>query len=146
MDPLSVISGVAGVASAAAALASSLYSIISDIRDAPREMKDIAAGIRDLSDVLRELRKILRDRTELFRKSLFRSIGSATKRIRDFHDEIYELIKSDAVVSRILWAFRRSQADKLLAKIDSLKLTVSLMMSTMSLASEQDKHTTWSVS
>lgn len=150
MDPLSVISGVAGVASTAAALASSLYDLISNIRDAPREMKEVAAGIRELSGVLRELRNILRGDTDegLFRDGLFQSIHSAMDRIAGFHDEIRELIKSGGGgggVARIQWAFRKSKADKFLAKIDSLKLTVSLMMSTMSLALEQDKHTNWFV-
>lgn len=57
-------------------------------------MSDIAAGVRELSSILRELRKILKNGTRMFSSSLFRSIHSATKRIRALHDEIHELVSS----------------------------------------------------
>lgn len=143
MDPLSVISGVAGVASAAAALASSLHEIIANVRGAPREMAEIADGTRELSGVLRQMRIVLRAGREkkLFRSELYRSIRSATRRIESYHEDVYELIKSDRGLGRIMWAFRKARAEGLLAKVDSLKLTVSLMMNTASLALACDKET-----
>jgi hypothetical protein len=142
MDPLSVISGVAGVATAGAALSSALFQLIATIRDAPREMIDIAHSIRDLSSVLRELRRILRRGKGLFKDSLFRAVRSATNRIRGIHEDIDELLDpSGGGLARVIWAFRKSKATKLLAQIESHKSTVHLMATTMLLAMEERKYT-----
>ena len=141
-DPLSIISGIAGVATAGAALASILYDIIHNIRDAPREMIDIARGVRELSSVLRELRRILKRGTELFKRGLFRSLRSAIHRIKDIHEEIDGLLAATGGrLARIKWVFRKGKATNLLAKIESHKSTVSLFSTTMLLAVEERKHT-----
>lgn len=140
MDPLSVISGVASVTKAAALLASSLYGIISDIRNAPREMKDMASGIRELSDVLQELRTALAKGSGLFRMKLFRSIEVTTRRIEELHEDIRGLVRLDRGMSRMVWALRsKSRAEKLLGRIDSLKLGLLLNLKTITLILERDK-------
>lgn len=141
MDPFSIISGVAGIATAGSALASTLFDIISSIRDAPREMIDIARGIRELSTILRELRGIFKQGRRLFKDRLFKAIRSATHRIEDVHDEIDDLLDHDGGnMARVLWAFRKSKATKLLAKIESHKSTVQLIATTMLLAVEERKY------
>lgn len=141
MDPFSIISGVAGIAIAGSALASTLFDIISSIRDAPREMIDIARGIRGFSTILRELRGILKQGRRLFKDRLFKAIRSATHRIEDVHDEIDDLLDHDGGnMARVLWAFRKSKATKLLTKIDSHKSTVQLIATTMLLAVEERKY------
>lgn len=141
MDPFSIISGVAGITTAGSALASTLFDIISSIRDAPREMIDIARGIRELSTILRELRGILKQGRRLFKDRLFKAIRSATHRIADVHDEIDDLLDHDGGnMARVLWAFRKSKATKLLAKIESHKSTVQLIATTMLLAVEERKY------
>jgi hypothetical protein len=141
MDPLSIISGVAGVATAGSALASVLFNIIATIRDAPREMIDIAHSTRELSAVLRELRRVLRRGKGLFKDTLFRAIRSAISRIRGIHEDVYYLLDSSGEgLARVIWAFRKSKATKLLAQIESHKSTVHLMATTMLLAIEERKY------
>jgi hypothetical protein len=141
MDPFSIISGVAGVATAGAALASALYDLIHNIRDAPREMVDIARGIRELASVLREMRRILKRGRDLFTDRLFKSIRSATHRIKEVHNEVDQLLDHNGGgLARVLWAFRRSKATQLLAKIESHKSTAQLIATMMLLALEERKH------
>ena len=142
MDPLSIISGIAGVATAGSALASVLYNIIHNIRDAPREMVDIARGVRELSSILRELRRILKRGTKLFKKSLFRGIVSVTRRIGDIHKDIDGLIsENDGALARLKWVFRKAKATSLLGKIESHKSTVQLLSTIMLLAIQERNHT-----
>ncbi|KAK1834935.1 hypothetical protein QBC39DRAFT_182227 [Podospora conica] len=135
MDPFTIISGVAGIATASSALASTLFDIISTIRDAPREMTDIARGIRELSAILRELRSVFKKGRRLFKVRLFKSIGSVTRQIERVHEEIKDLLKHNGrTMARVQWAFRKSKATRLLAKIESHKVTVGLIATTMLLA------------
>ena len=137
MDPFSIISGVAGVATAGSALASVLYDFIRSIQDAPREMIEIARTVRELSSVLRELRRILIQGRQHFKERLFRAVRSATRRIKEVHEEIGGLLDHNGGgLSRVLWAFRRSKASKLLAKIETHKSAVQLIATTMLLAIE----------
>jgi hypothetical protein len=140
-DPFSIISGVAGIATAGSALASTLFDIISSIRDAPREMIEIARGIRELSTILRELRGIFKQGGRLFKDRLFQAILSATHRIEGVHDKISDLYDNKGGnMARVRWAFRKSKATKLLARIESHKSTVQLIVTTMLLAVEERKY------
>jgi hypothetical protein len=145
MDPLSIMSGVAGVATAGSMLSGALFNLISTIKGAPREMADIARGICDLTLVLRELRSVLREGKAIYRDRLLRAIQSAVRRIRKIHKDINGLIAGDdgpSPVVRILWVFRKSKAVVLLARIESHKSTVQLMVTTMLLAMEHHRQQT----
>ncbi|KFX93803.1 hypothetical protein O988_06617 [Pseudogymnoascus sp. VKM F-3808] len=112
---------------------------------APKEMADIARGICDLTLVLRELRWVLREGQAIYRDRLLRAIQSAVRRIRKIHKDINGLIAGDdgpSPVVRILWVFRKSKAAVLLARIESHKSTVQLMVTTMLLAVEHHRQQT----
>jgi len=141
MDPLTIISGVAGIATAGSALANALYSVISGIRNAPREMVDIADSIRELSTILRELRHTARRGRRLFSDRLFRELHSAVRRIRQIHDDVFRLLDGgDGGVARVVWAFRKSKATKLLTTIASHKCSAQLIATTMVLALDTRDH------
>ncbi|KAK0713681.1 hypothetical protein B0T26DRAFT_677987 [Lasiosphaeria miniovina] len=138
MDPLSVLSGIAGVAAAGAALSSALFEIIESARDAPKDMATIARSIMDLSLVLSEMRRVLKRGRWLYRDRLLRGILSTMRRIDGVHDEIHGLIAGDRRMARVLWAFRRkSKTAALLTQIESLKSTLQLMATTLTLAIKQ---------
>ncbi|KAK3376114.1 hypothetical protein B0T24DRAFT_215637 [Lasiosphaeria ovina] len=138
MDPLSVLSGIAGVAAAGAALSSALFEIIESVRDAPKDMVTIARSIMDLSLVLSEMRQVLKRGRRLYRDRLLRGILSTMRRIDGVHDEIHDLIAGDRRMARVLWAFRRkSKTAALLTQIESLKSTLQLMATTLTLAIKQ---------
>lgn len=108
-------------------------------------MTDIARGICDLSLVLRELRCVVRDGHAVHRDRLLRAIKSVVRRIRQIHKDINGLIAGDdgpSPVVRILWVFRKSKAAVLLARIESHKSTVQLMVTTMLLAMAQRRQQT----
>ena len=140
MDPLSIAGSVAGVATVGVALSSALYDIIAAIRDAPKEMLQIAQGISDLSTVLRELQRVLKKARTLLRDRLLKAVSSIMCRIRDTHDKIDGLLDVDSGLARILWAFQRSKATKLLATIESQKSTIQLMATTVTLAIVQKEN------
>lgn len=95
----------------------------------------MAGGVRELADVLRELRRVLREGGKgLFRKKLYRSIEATTRRIQELHEDIRGLIVSDGAMSRVLWAVRsKARAERLVGRIDGLKLGLLLKLKTMSL-------------
>jgi len=146
MDPLSIISGVAGVAAAGVALSSALYDLVASISNAPKEMVEIAQGIHDLSTVLRELRRGMRKSRKMLSGRLFRSVSSVMDRIRDIHDKVDQLLDAEGSLARLLWAFRKSKAMKLLAIIESHKSTVQLIAVTITLAVVQREHTEYVLS
>lgn len=154
-DPLSVTSNavVARTATSAAALVSTLYDIIVDTHDPspPRDMKDVAGGVRDLSNGLRDLYNLLQkiDRA-VFRSDLFASIHSISEHIEVLIERIRGLVKLDDIgdgnggdTRRVSCASWNVKTDGIVLKIESLKLVVGLVLSMMSLVSEQDKRTTW---
>jgi len=134
MDPLSVASGVAGVAMAGVAISSALFDLVASVRDAPKEMLEMGQSIHDLATVLRELRRVLRRARKMLRSRLLRAVGSVLDRIRDTHDRVDRLLDVEAGLVRIFWAFRRARATKLLATLESHKSTVQLMATTITLA------------
>jgi hypothetical protein len=140
MDPLSIIGSVAGVAAAGAALSSGLYDLIACIKDAPNEIIETAQGIHDLSTVLRELRRILKKARKILKDRLLKAVTSIMERIRHTHNRVDQLLDIDGNLARVLWAFRRSKAAKLLATIESHKSTIQLITATITLAIVQREH------
>jgi len=104
-------------------------------------MLGVVRGTRELSAILRELRRVLKKGQHIFRRRLYKSIRSATNRIGDLHSEIHSLLEHDSgKIARVNWAFRKSKATRLLARIESHKSTVQLIATTMLLAIAERKH------
>lgn len=140
MDPLSLLSGIAGVSMAGVSLSKAIYDLISSVRSTPKEISDIARGISDLSIILSELRRVLKDGKDLYRRRLLRRVSSATRRIERVHEDIRDLIYGVGEgLSRLKWTFRRSKVNQLLYQIESHKNGINMILHIMTLAIQTRK-------
>jgi hypothetical protein len=134
MDPLSIIASITGIATAGTALSKAIYEFVSSTRGASREMLDIARTIGDLSIILGELRRVLRDGSELCNRKYLRRIKSAMRRISRIHDEIHELMNEARGFAAFKWKLKRSEVQQKLARIESHKTGINLMLNILVLA------------
>ncbi|KAH7274948.1 hypothetical protein B0J15DRAFT_473864 [Fusarium solani] len=134
MDPLSIIASITGIATAGTALSKAIYEFVSSTRGASREMLDIARTIGDLSIILGELRRVLRDGSELCNRKYLRRIKSAMRRISRIHDEIHELMNEARGFAAFKWRLKRSEVQQKLARIESHKTGINLMLNILVLA------------
>ncbi|RSL82859.1 hypothetical protein CEP51_004873 [Fusarium floridanum] len=141
MDPLAIIASIAGIAAAGTALSKSIYEFFSSSRSSSREMLDIARTIADLSIILGELRRVLRDGSELCNRKYLRRIKSAMRRISRFHDEIRQLMDEARGFGGFKWRLKRSEIQQKLARIESHKTGISLMLNILLLAITTRKQT-----
>ncbi|KAJ3530579.1 hypothetical protein NM208_g9264 [Fusarium decemcellulare] len=128
MDPLSIIASIAGIATAGTELSKAIYKFISSTRGASKEMGEIARSINDLSIILKELRQVLKNGAELCSRRLLRRIKSAMKRISRIHDDIRQLINGMQTFATLKWSLKRSEVQQKLARIESHKTGIQLML------------------
>ncbi|KAL6353620.1 hypothetical protein LRP88_14118 [Fusarium phalaenopsidis] len=134
MDSLSIIASITGIATAGTALSKAIYEFVSSTRGASREMLDIARTITDLSIILGELRRVLRDGSELCNRKYLRRIKSAMRRISRIHDEIHQLMNEARRFAAFKWRLKRSEVQQKLARIESHKTGINLMLNILVLA------------
>ena len=139
MDPLSIISSIAGIATAGTAVAKAIYEVISSAREASRELSEIARSIANLSRILRELGRVLKNSDQIWNRKMLRCIKSTIRRISRIHDEIYELIHGTQGFASLKWRFKRSDVQSKLTRIESHKTGINLMLNILLLAGEQRK-------
>ncbi|KAH6894640.1 hypothetical protein B0T10DRAFT_258214 [Thelonectria olida] len=134
MDPLSLMASVAGVATAGIQLSKAIYHLMATIHGASREMKEIARTIADLSTILGELRRVLRDGADLCSRRSLRQIKSTMRRISRIHDEVYDMMDGIRSFAGLKWMFKRSEVQDKLARIESYKTGIQLMLNILVLA------------
>ncbi|RSL49419.1 hypothetical protein CEP54_012448 [Fusarium duplospermum] len=134
MDPLSISASMTSIATAGTALSKAIYEFFSSTRSASKEMLDIARTIADLSIILGELRRVLRDGSELCNHKYLRRIKSAMRRISRIHDEIRQLMDEARGFAGFKWRLKRSEIQQKLARIESHKTGVNLMLNILALA------------
>lgn len=124
MDPLSVISGIAGISTAGATLVSSLYTLVQTVRHAPRHMREVAKEMASLTCTLEHLHEIISDGHAIASRRYFHGIMSVVSSIRKTQDEILDMIEDQSIIRRLKW----SKAKSLLADIHTHKSTVSMQV------------------
>lgn len=138
-DPLSILGGLVGVVATGAQLSLSLYEISNRIVHAPKEVAELASEMSLLSSTLGNLGEVLREGKGLYKHRMISNTKNMLSRIKDVHRDIRKMTKDAKGLRRLGWVFRSVKAKALLAKIDSLKLTLSLTLATMQLALRQKK-------
>ena len=124
MDPLSVISGIAGISTAGATLVSSLYTLVQTVRHAPRHMREVAKEMASLTCTLEHLHEIISDGHAIASRRYFHGIMSVVSSIRKTQDEILDMIETRSIMKRVRWI----NAKSLLAEIQTHKSTVSMQV------------------
>ncbi|KAH6646386.1 hypothetical protein BKA67DRAFT_101014 [Truncatella angustata] len=138
MDPLSIISAVAGIATAGTALVSSLYTLVETVRNAPRQMRDVAKEMTSLTCVLEFLVEIISDGHKIATRHYLNGIKSVVKSIENTQNEIMDMIDDHSIINRLKWR----KAKTLLEDIRAHQSTVSMQVAILNLGmlAKRDGH------
>lgn len=127
MDPLSLISGVAGVATAGTALVSSLYTLVETVRNAPRQMKDVAKEMTSLTCVLEYLVEIISDGHQIATRQYLHGIRSMVKSIGNTQNEIMDMIDDRSIISRLRWRKSKTLLQDIRAHQSMVSMQVAIL-------------------
>lgn len=134
-DPLSVLAGIAGVATAGVQTSMSLYNIAHRIKRAPKEVAEMATELSLLASVLQNMRSVMEQSFDLCKPQLIADTKSILLRINELFDAIRELTRvSSSSLYRLKLLFRSSRTKEFLARVESFKATISLVLGTIQLA------------
>jgi len=133
MDPFSLLASVAGVATAGATVTGALYTLISTVRNAPKEMRQIAAEMSNLTSVLEHLRSILTEGKELklTRPLFLRDVRHVIRNIRRTQEEIIDMINKRTILRRLKFVVN---AKRLSSDMEKHKVTLTLQVNVLHLA------------
>lgn len=127
MDPLSIISGVAGIASAGTALVSSLYTLVKTVRNAPREMRDVAKEMTSLTSALEYLVEIISDGHSIATRQYLSGIKSVLGSIESTQNEIMDMIVDRSILSRWKWRRAKSLLEDVRAHQNMVSMQVAIL-------------------
>jgi len=148
MEAIGAIASIIGIAGAGAKLSIVLFEFASAVGSAGQEVRQIAIEISLFCSVLKQLQSTLA-KAKAFRYSL--SAIETTQEILDRCQEVFNEIEGivnslrkgggerspeatqDWVV-RIKWTFKRSQVQLLRSTLESCKVTLHIMLSTLDFA------------
>jgi hypothetical protein len=139
-DPLSLMTSLTAVATAGVQVSRTLYSIANVNGGASEEILSIGREVSAFSGVLRDLHEFLDDAKDLISK---RGLLNANHILRDgktVFANIQRMLDSCSAGPRmnfwqsLQWRFRREKTKPMHAKLESFKLTLAILLSTLRLA------------
>ena len=133
-DPLSIAGSIAGIVTGGAQLSICLYNIASRLKSAPQEVADLAGEISFLSQTLSTIGDVLKQGKSLYTPCMLWELELRISRIEEIHREVRGLTKSGRGLHRFLWIIRTGRVKALMARVESHKSAMSLVLSTMQLA------------
>jgi hypothetical protein len=145
MEAIGAIASIVGVAGAGAKLSIVLFEFASTLGSAGREVRQIGIEISLFCSVLKQLQSTL-TKAKAYRYSLsaIETTEEILKRCQEVFKEIdgiiYGLRKrgnaepSVDLIARVKWTFKRSQVQVLRKTLESCKVTLHLMLSTLDFA------------
>lgn len=139
MSGLEVIASVVGVAAFGTKLTASLYEVGEHMIRARSQIRSIARNVSLLTDAIRHVRDVLESRQAVYSTKLVRSIKRVMRSCERTFRKINETINSKKSYSsvwglvRIRWLFKKPQAEEMEAKMDSLKVTLQVLVQTITL-------------
>jgi len=153
MDPLSLTASIIAVVDVGVEISTQLSRLARKMKNAGKEVAEIADEINSLSSAVQNLHLCLKEgmhRGEpVYSECMVVDIEHLLKRIEVLHEETWELLpgkrrraaKDKQVELNVLdcfkWIFKSSKAREIMKKMDSLKSTLSVMMTTLQLALQQ---------
>lgn len=148
MEAIGAIASIIGIAGAGAKLSIVLFEFASAVGSAGQEIRQIGIEISLFCSVLKQLQSTLA-KAKAFRYSLsaiettqeildrcqevFKEIEGIINRLRTKGGERYPEAKQDWV-ARVKWTFKRSQIQLLRGTLESCKVTLHIMLSTLAFA------------
>ncbi|KAF1838994.1 hypothetical protein BDW02DRAFT_644118 [Decorospora gaudefroyi] len=133
MDPLSIITGIAGIAAASAQLGVSVHAFSDKFKNAPVQMREIASNMTLLSSILQTLSTILEQGKGVYKPQVLTDTGSIMQRMKKIQDEVRKIVSSRGLRARVKWALSCGAVTELLDKIEALKSSLNLVINMIQL-------------
>ncbi|OMP84789.1 hypothetical protein BK809_0001892 [Diplodia seriata] len=140
-DPFSILGTALAVASVASTLSIKLFEIGNTIRNAPKEVETIASELSTAASILYNVRDTISGGMYLIKAHLIADMGSILYRFGEVNSEISKMIdkkKKRRLSLAALMVFKERHVKDLMAKVESLKLSMNLIMNTVLLATALD--------
>jgi hypothetical protein len=139
-DPLSLMASLIAVATAGIQVSRTLYNFAGVIGGASEEIMSIGKEISAFSGVLRDLHDFLDDAKDLISKRALANANRILEDCKEVFAKIQRMLDSCNAGPRmnfwqsLQWSFRRDRVKPMCAKLESFKLTLAILLSTMRLA------------
>lgn len=141
-DPLSVTASVIFLVSVGVRLSTDLYDVCETVSSAQDDIEDIASDLTSFVVVLDELGKIFAAPERIYSDKLELNLLNIIKKCRHIFRQIDHMIKRTVgatkmkLQSKFAWVFRKTKVQELKASLESLKLTIGLMLQTLKLVKD----------
>ncbi|KAJ8611602.1 hypothetical protein MRB53_037905 [Persea americana] len=123
MAEVGVIASIVGIAAVGVQLSRTLYELSSSIRHTATNINRIATSVSLFSLMLKQVARVLEDTSPCTRPRRSR-IGGADKDVKS----------RSKIMQKIKWHFEQHRVEILLARLEHLKTTLSVLMQTLSVA------------
>jgi Fungal N-terminal domain of STAND proteins len=139
-DPLSLMTSLIAVATAGVQVSRALYSIANVNGGSSEEIQSIGREISAFSGVLRDLHEFLDDAKGLISKRALLNADRILRNCKNVFANIQRMLESCSAGPRmnfwhsLQWSFRREKVKPMYAKLESFKLTLVILLSTLRLA------------
>lgn len=135
MDPLSIAASIAGVATAGVTISIALYDVAHALKSAPKGIVSLAQELSLLSSILRSLQSTIREHPKICKKRLVDDTNQILSGVRTVHKDIKEMmLDSTSNFYRLKLAFKSPKTKSIMAKVESYKSTLNLILGTVQLA------------
>ncbi len=141
----SIIASVIGVAGAGFRLSLILNAVGVELATAEVEIQSMARGISSFSLMLKQVGMTLEESKSIASQSALDTAKEITGQSQVIFDEIKNMVemvqkrddkgnlRSITVAQRIKWCFKKQRVQYLLGQLESLKLSLSIMLQTLQL-------------
>jgi hypothetical protein len=140
MDPISLIASVAGIGTAAVALSQAMFNFLDNASNAHHEIEEIAMELSDFSSDIETLRKILNVNQTIYTAQYVDRVQRIIASFRQFEKAIYDVIGKHGrrgKRQKLRVAFGMTKLDRLRGKVETLKRSLSFMVTIVQLALSQ---------
>jgi hypothetical protein len=137
---------IAGVTATGVSLTQWLLALYKSTRNAQKEAKDIADRVQLITSVLKGLNKTLRKSVNLVSRQLENDVQAILSRCKDIFERIKKgtgrinTVSEEGIAgtaarlgSRVVWHFKKPGLRLLEQQLDSIQITLNLMVSTITL-------------
>jgi hypothetical protein len=133
-DPLTIITGIVGIAAASAQLRASVHAFSDKFKNAPVQMHDFATNMTLLSSILRNLGNILKQGKGVYKPQILTDTQSVIERLKKVQEEVQKILSKSDFRARVKGALSSGAVTELLERIEALKSSLTLIINTIQLA------------
>ena len=144
MVEIAAIASIVSVAGAGAKLSLFLYEFASTVASARGEVISVGRDISLACAVLKQVASVFgNEKTARFSPTALGTTSNIVKRCQDIFQEIDNIVRglmddradgtnsSMGFINKVIWAFKRSRVQLLQGTLDSMKITLQLMLTTL---------------